>query len=72
MSTESLILWKHSKETKEILNELRGEIDIAKDDITRGSLIRSTALEREYCHAIGYLKGLRFLEDLLKDEGDHE
>lgn len=71
MNIESLISWKQSKETKEVLASILAEIQSAKNDLTRGTLIRSPELEREYCHSIGYIKGLQFIENLLK-EGDED
>lgn len=47
--------------------EIIKEIDVAKDEITKGQLMLSPDLSKEYCHSVGYIKGLRFIENLIKD-----
>lgn len=70
---ESLIYWKQSQETQEALKLLAEEAHRAELELLDGTLTVSPVLEREYCRAIGYIAGLRFIDNLIKDYGDqHE
>lgn len=66
-----MISWKRSQETKAALNKLHEEIDQTIDTLISGVLLQSPDLVKEYCVNIGNLKGLRFIENLLK-EGDED
>lgn len=69
---ENLIYWKQSHETRQVLNLLLEEIQNSKDELLRGSLMVSPALEREYCRGIGYIQGLQFIDELIKDLGENQ
>jgi hypothetical protein len=60
-----MTLWKLHDGTREFLREVKEEIEQTENEITDGGLVISPALEREYCTAIGYLKGLKFLVEKL-------
>lgn len=64
--------WKRQAGTQDILKKIQKEIQASKDEITNGRLTISPALEREYCRAIGYLNGLQYIEELLKEESEDE
>ena len=67
-SIENLIYWRNLQQTQEVLKLLQVEIVQNKDRILNGTLVTSPDLERKYCQTVGYIAGLKFLEDLLKDE----
>lgn len=60
-----LVYWKLSDETKEVLKQIDEEIVKSEQELVEGSLVISPALDREYCRAIGYLEGLRFIKEKL-------
>lgn len=63
-----MVYWKRSQETLQVLQNLSAEIQKAKNELVDGALIASPVLEREYCRATGYIAGLQYIEDLLKEE----
>lgn len=60
-----MTLWKLHDGTREFLREVKEEIEQTEKEITDGGLVISPVLEREYCRAVGYLEGLKFLVEKL-------
>ena len=60
--------WKYTDETQKVLKDLDKEIETAKAEILDfGGVMSSPYLEREYCRALGYLDGLRYIKTLIED-----
>lgn len=66
MKETDLQLWKNNPETRIVLSELAQECERAKEEILNGYLIISPSLEKEYCRAIGYIKGLEYIYEIIK------
>lgn len=63
--------WKHTDETKYVMKEMMKELESAKSEILDfGGLIQSPELEREYCRAIGYIDGIRFVLKMIEENKD--
>lgn len=66
--------WKYLGETQELVNLIDSDINKIEKGLTRfGGLIRSAALEREYCHGVGQIEALERVKKTIldmKDEGD--
>lgn len=60
-----LLYWKLSDETKFVLKEITEEIQRQETEINSGSLMLSPTLDREYCYAVGYIAGLKYLKEKL-------
>lgn len=68
-----LMLWKYTEETQSVLKELNKEIEKSKNEILEfGGLLTSPFLEREYCRALGYLDGLKYLTSIIEDSKENE
>jgi hypothetical protein len=66
-------IWTQTKETQEVVKELVNEIEKAKNEILDfGGLMTSPHLEREYCRALGYLDGLKFLKRYLEERAKND
>lgn len=60
-------MWKYSEETQEVLSDLKEEIEKSKNELVDfGGIMTSPMLEREYCRAVGYIDGLKFIEKLIE------
>ena len=65
------VMWKYLDETKHFLKELETEIlRCERELLDAGGLITSPVLEREYCRAIGYIDGLRYIKVLIEESRD--
>lgn len=62
------MLWKRSPETQEVLHKIQRKIEDITKPVMGGALITSPYLEREYCFATAEVRGLRFIEELIKEE----
>lgn len=72
LDRSELLLWKEHDISKYIIKEIKKrKLDIEKE-LTDGSLIVSSALDREYCRGIGELNGLQFFLDILESGEDSE
>lgn len=60
--------WKELPETKKTIQDIDEELDRNKDEVLNGYLMTSSALDKEYCRAIGFREGLLFAQRLLKVE----
>ncbi len=66
-------IWKQSEESQEVLKELATETERAtKEILDFGGLMTSPYLEREYCRALGYLDGLRFLKRFIEEKSKND
>lgn len=66
------LLWKYLPTTQRVLEEVKKELEISKERLADGALMVSEALEREYCHMIGYLDGLKFIVSLIENVDNNE
>lgn len=64
------IVWKYSAITKQVLAEIKEELEKTKEDLSDGALIASPSLEREYCWSSGYAKGLQYIVTLIENIGE--
>jgi hypothetical protein len=68
---KDLGMWKYTDETQYVLKEVDKEIETAKNEILDfGGIMASPYLEREYCRALGYLDGLRYLKKTIEESKD--
>ena len=68
------IYWRHSNETKKILNEIDQQITSISDNLADGTLLASIdndKLSREYAYNVGFVDGLKFLTTLI-DQKEEE
>lgn len=73
MNRPDLYVWASSPLTQKVLLGIQEEIEKAQEEILDGSLIVSPALDREFCRAMGYIDGLKFLSKYIKEvEHDNE
>jgi hypothetical protein len=64
--------WAENEITQKVLRDLRDEADRIRERITSGILTTNPDLEREYCRAVGYLDGLKFIEKAIRDLKDED
>lgn len=62
-----IYIWSQLDITKHVLKDLDTEIKRAEQEILDGQLVVSGALEREYCRAIGYIDGLKFIKKTIEE-----
>jgi hypothetical protein len=66
-----LTLWKSTEETQYTLKLMKEEVETATREILEfGGLMTSPHLEREYCRALGYLDGLKYVLSIIEDNKD--
>jgi hypothetical protein len=61
-------IWRHTEETQYVLKEVQAEVQTATREILEfGGLMTSPHLEREYCRALGYLDGLKYILTIIEE-----
>ena len=69
MKHEDLMMWKYTEGTHEVRVMIQTAIVQAERAIIDfGGLMGSQTLERDYCRAVGYIDGLKYIDKLLKPE----
>lgn len=68
-----LSIWQNSEQTQDLLKIIFDEIETAKTELTEfGGIMRSVELEREYCHAVGYISALKFVKQVIEESVDKD
>lgn len=58
--------WSQQTLSQYIIKKIKDKLENQKEELTKGSLVVSKELEREYCFAIGQINSLKDVLELLE------